>query len=123
MVLHRLEPRLDEGVVIAGSRPAVRDCNIELLQKGHQRNTFHRVTVISMERFEFYLASVQYPGKESSAVLFAFFFVNLSGPRPIDKKGLSLSWQPAVYAAERQRDFWMMSRNGFPINYSPLPVV
>ncbi|QEQ57191.1 type IV toxin-antitoxin system AbiEi family antitoxin domain-containing protein [Chlorobium phaeovibrioides] len=22
-----------------------------------------------------------------------------------------------------RRDFWMMSRNGFPINYSPLPVV
>jgi len=22
-----------------------------------------------------------------------------------------------------RRDFWMMSRNGFPINYNPLPVV
>lgn len=80
MVLHCLEQRLDKRVVVAGPWPAVGDSNIELLQKRHERNAFHRVTVISMERLEFHPASVQYPSKQRSAVLFAFFFVN----RPAD---------------------------------------
>ena len=63
MVLHRLEQRLDKRVVVAGPWPAVRDSDNDLLQKRHERNAFHRVTVVSLERLEYHPASVQYPSE------------------------------------------------------------